>query len=171
MSDVVSVGVAELKTGTNSCVLASFGLGSCVAVAMFDPFMKVGGLAHVMLPDSRGEKPGEGVNGRFADVAVPTLVKELVQRGARRNRLRCKIVGGAQMFEIPGAQKRETSLAAGPPAQIGARNIEAVKHELERLRIPLVGEDTGGNYGRTVKFDSSTGSVEVSSIDHGRTVI
>ena len=169
MSEVVNVGVAELKTGSNSCVLASFGLGSCVAVAMFDPFRKIGGLAHVMLPESRGKEPPEGANGKFADLAVPTLVEELCQIGARRNRLKCKIIGGAQMFEIPGVQKRESSL--GPPAHIGARNVEAVKNELEKLRIPLIGEDTGGNYGRTVKFDSSTGEVEVSSINHRRTVL
>ena len=171
MSEVVNVGVAELKTGSNSCVLASFGLGSCVAVAMFDPFKKIGGLAHVMLPESRGKEAPEGANGKFADVAVPILVEELIQIGARRNRLKCKIIGGAQMFEIPGVQKRENALITGPPAHIGARNIEAVKNELEKLRIPLIGEDTGGNYGRTVKFNSSTGEVEVSSINHGRTVI
>ena len=171
MSEVLNVGVAELKTCNNSSVLASFGLGSCVAVAMFDPFKKVAGLAHVMLPESRGKDPLEGAGGKFADVAIPALVDQLCELGARRNRLKCKIVGGAQMFEIPGAQKRESPLASGPPAQIGARNIEAVKSELEKLKIPLIGEDTGGNYGRTVKFDSCTGEVEVSSINHGRTVI
>jgi chemotaxis protein CheD len=170
LSEVVNVGVAELKTGSNSCVLASFGLGSCVAVAMFDPFRKIAGLAHVMLPESRGKEPPEGANGKFADLAVPTLVEELCQIGARRNRLKCKIIGGAQMFEIPGVQKRENAFI-GAPAHIGARNVEAVKNELEKLRIPLIGEDTGGNYGRTVKFDSTTGEVEVSSINHGRTVL
>jgi len=170
LSEVVNVGVAELKTGSNSCVLASFGLGSCVAVAMFDQFRKIAGLAHVMLPESRGKEPPEGANGKFADLAVPTLVEELCQIGARRNRLKCKIIGGAQMFEIPGVQKRENALI-GAPAHIGARNVEAVKNELEKLRIPLIGEDTGGNYGRTVKFDSTTGEVEVSSINHGRTVL
>lgn len=171
MSDVVAVGVAELKIADNSNILASFGLGSCVAVAMFDPLKKIGGLAHVMLPDSRGKGAIEGATGKFADTAVPYLVDELVKRGARKNGLRCKIVGGAQMFEIPGAQKKDSAMAVGPPTHIGARNIEAVKNELGKLRIPLLGEDTGGNYGRTVKFNSCTGEVEVSSIYHGRTVI
>ena len=63
MSEVVNVGVAELKTGSNSCVLASFGLGSCVAVAMFDPFKKIAGLAHVMLPECWGKEPPEGAIG------------------------------------------------------------------------------------------------------------
>jgi chemotaxis protein CheD len=171
LSEVVNVGVAELKIADNSNVLASFGLGSCVAVAMFDPLKKIGGLAHVMLPESRGKETGAKASGKFADTAVPRLVEELVKDGARKNSLRCKIVGGAQMFEIPGAQRKESALACGPPAHIGARNIEAVKRQLEELKIPLVGEDTGGNYGRTVKFNSSNGEVEVSSIYHGRTLI
>lgn len=170
MTEPVSVGVAELKVSDNSDTLISFGLGSCVAVAIYDPVRKAGGLAHVMLPDSRGHE-SDTMPGKFADTAVPSLVDKLVSLGARRKRLLCKIVGGAQMFEIPGAHKRESPLAAGPPAQIGARNIDAVKNELEKLKIPLIGEDTGGNYGRTVKFNSSTGEVEVSSINHGWTVI
>lgn len=171
MSEVVNVGVAELKVTNNSCTLASFGLGSCVAVAMFDPLKKIAGLAHVMLPDSRGKEVPDGAYGKFADTAVPRLVEELVKLGARKNGLRCKIVGGAQMFEIPGVTRKESNLAVGPPAHIGARNIEAVKQEIEKLRIPLIGEDTGGNYGRTVRFNSVSGEMEVSSINHGRTVL
>lgn len=164
--DVLSVGVAELRVASNSSVLASFGLGSCVAVAMYDPLKKVGGLAHVMLPESHGR--GSTTPGKFADVAVKQLAEELVSKGARQVGLRCKIVGGAQMFEMPA--KRGTA-DDRKPGHIGARNVEAVRCELEKLRIPLVSEDTGGNYGRTVKFNTSTGELEVSSVNHGRTVL
>jgi chemotaxis protein CheD len=163
LSDVESVGVAELKVSDDSGVLASYGLGSCVAVAMYDPLRKVGGLAHVMLPESRGTD-NEETPGKFADVAVSRLVEELVQLGARRTGLRCKIAGGSQMFDIPDNNQRA---ANSRHTHIGARNIEGIKRELERLRIPLVGEDTGGNYGRSIKFDTSTGEVEVKSIYHG----
>lgn len=171
MSEVVSVGVAELKVSDNSCVLASFGLGSCVAVAMFDSLKGIGGLAHVMLPESRG-KDAEGSPGKFADTAVERLLAEMLKLGARSNGVKCKIVGGAQMFEIPGTRKVDRF--PRPPesaSHIGDRNVGAVKGELARLKIPLVGEDTGGNYGRTVKFNTSNGEVEVSSIYHGRTVL
>lgn len=171
MSEVVNVGVAELKIAQGPSVMASFGLGSCVAVAMYDPLKKIGGLAHVMLPESRGKPALDGAAGKFADVAVPKLVADLLEMGARKNGLRAKIVGGAQMFEIPGSTRKDSVLACGPPAHIGARNIEAVKTQLEQLKIPLVGEDTGGNYGRTVKFNSVSGEIEISSINHGRTVI
>lgn len=171
MSELISVGVAELKVSSNSTVLASFGLGSCVAVAIFDPLRKIGGLAHVMLPESRGRPPLETAKGKFADTAVPELVQELVNMGARQKGLKCKIVGGSQMFELPSSTRKDGAIATSPASQIGARNIEAVKRELESLRIPLLGEDTGGNYGRTVKFNPRTGEVEVSSINHGRTVL
>jgi len=168
LSEVVNVGVAEIKIACNSSILASFGLGSCVAVAMFDPFKKMGGLAHVMLPDSHG-KEIDTAAGKFADTAVARLVEELVAMGARKSCLRCKIVGGAQMFEIFTARRGDR--ANDPPAHIGARNVEAVKRQLEKLNIPLEGEDTGGDHGRTVKFNPCTGEVEVSSIKHGLLVI
>lgn len=163
MSEVVSVGVAEIKFSDESGTLASYGLGSCVAVAMYDPLRKVGGLAHVMLPESKGTD-GEDTPGKYADTAVSRLVEELVQLGAWRTGLRCKIVGGSQMFDMPGNNQRA---ANSPHTHIGARNVGGVKRELERLRIPLVGEDTGGNYGRSIMFNTSTGEVAVKSIYHG----
>lgn len=158
MIEHVNVGVADLKAANNSSVLASFGLGSCVAVGMFDPLRKVGGLAHVMLPDSRG-KDTEQTPGKFADTAVVKLVEEMKKLGARQLGIRCKIAGGSQMFEV----SKQMS-AAGT---LGARNVEAVKTALANARIYLVAEDTGGNYGRTVKYDTSTGAMEVTSISHG----
>lgn len=171
MNELVNVGVAELKVSNNSVVMASFGMGSCVAVAMFDPLKKVGGLAHVMLPESRGKDKGRNP-AKFADTAVEFLADELVRKGARQKGIRCKIVGGSQMFEMPGSSGQDGDSEGKPkPKHIGARNVEAVKQALGGLGIPLVGEDTGGNYGRTVRFNTSTGELEISSIYHGRTVI
>jgi chemotaxis protein CheD len=164
--EMVNVGVAELKASSNSDTLASFGLGSCVAVAIFDPAKKVGGLAHVMLPESRG-KDSTVAPGKFADIAVPRLVKRLIDLGARKGGLRCKIVGGAQMFEIPGARNKSADPACGSSAHIGARNVEAVKQILNELKIPIVGEDTGGSHGRTVKFDTCSGELRITSIYYG----
>lgn len=169
MSEAFNVGVADLKVTNNRGVLASFGLGSCVAVAMFDPEKKVGGLAHVMLPDSRGKDSSQNP-GKFADVAVARLLEEMLERGARCERVICKIAGGSHMFEIPGLMRKDSN-AAVEMARIGYRNVEAVKRALEDLGIRLVGQDTGGNHGRTIKFDTSTGEVEISSIHHGRVLI
>lgn len=170
MTEPVSVGVAELKVSDNSDTLISFGLGSCVAVAIYDPVRKAGGLAHVMLPDSRGHEL-DTMPGKFADTAVPSLVDKLVSLGARRKRLLCKIVGGAQMFEIPGSRIKHTGPTFGPHTHIGERNVEAVKNVLNDADIPLIGEETGGRHGRTVIFDTCTGEMRVSSIHYGANVI
>lgn len=166
--DLTNVGVAEIKVSDNSAILASFGLGSCVAVAMFDPLKKVGGLAHVMLPESRG-KGSQATPGKFADTAVSKLLEDMLRIGARRTGIRSKIVGGSQMFEVPGAQRGDST--GEKPTHIGARNVVAVKRALEELGVPLVAEDTGGNYGRTVKFNTFNGEVSVSSINYGRTIL
>lgn len=169
MSDVVTVGLAELKVIDGSSVLASFGLGSCVAVAMLDPVRKKGGLAHVMLPESRG-RDSDLTPGKFADTAVGRLVDELVAIGARPASLKCKIVGGAEMFLALGSSAEKPG-AGSSASRIGARNVEAVKAALEETGVSLVAEDTGGNHGRTVRFDTATGQVEVTSISRGKLVI
>jgi chemotaxis protein CheD len=166
LTEPLHVGVAELKVSDNSDTLVSFGLGSCVAVAIFDPVRKAGGLAHVMLPESRGQE-SDMAPGKFADTAIPSLVDELVALGAKKRRLLCKIVGGAQMFEIPGTRIKHTGPTFGPHTHIGARNVEAVKRALGKEKIPLVGEDIGGRHGRTVFFETGTGEMKVSSIHYG----
>jgi chemotaxis protein CheD len=166
----LSVGVAELKVSDNSDILVCFGLGSCVSVAIYDPVRKAGGMAHVMLPESRGQAP-VAMPGKFANTAIPSLLGEMVILGAKKRRLLCKIVGGAQMFEIPGARIKQTGSTFGPHTHIGKRNVEAVKNALNEVDIPLVGEDTGGRHGRTVFFDTSTGEMRVSSIHFGQTEI
>ena len=101
----------------------------------------------------------------------PDLREELIGLGARKRSLKSKLVGGAQMFELPGASSAEAKLACGPSVNIGARNIIAAREALEKLNVPIEGEDTGGNHGRTVRFDTSTGEVEVSSIRFGKSTL
>ncbi|MDD5747540.1 MAG: chemotaxis protein CheD [Actinomycetota bacterium] len=171
MSEVTPVGVAEIRASKNSEILASYGLGSCVAVAIFDPMKKVGGLVHALLPESRGRDSGENP-GKFADTGVASLVEKLIELGARRRFLRSKIVGGACMFEMPsGAWSSSGKDGRSFLSDIGRRNVEAAKQKLEELKIPLVAEDTGGNYGRTVKLNTETGDIEVNSLFHGSTHI
>lgn len=164
------VGVAEMEVCDNSTVLASFGLGSCVAVAIYDPHKEIGGLAHVMLPESKAGRE-ELAPGKFADTAVERLVGELVLRGANKRRLVSKIAGGAQMFEIPGLRHESSFVGTRKEFTIGERNVRAVKEALERQKVCLLAEDTGGHHGRTVKFNTSTGEMEIISIQNGKVVI
>lgn len=135
-------------------VLASYGLGSCIGVSVYDPVAKVGGLAHVMLPSSK-EVACQGLGNRFADVAVPALVEKALQMGAVKKRLVCRLAGGARM--LLGAN-------ASDGFKIGERNIEAVGEALKRCGITPAAEDTGGLKGRTLRLYVDTGRVIVKVI-------
>ena len=167
MSEIEKVGVAEVKVSENPTLLVSYGLGSCVAVAIYDPELKIGGMAHIMLPESKGrDRPT--TPGKFADTGISYLVGELIKRGALVKRMRCKIVGGSQMFKLPGSTHEASSLDRVPRAQIGGRNVQAVRKALRENSIKLIAEETGGDHGRTVRFNPSTGEMEVTTIAHGK---
>jgi len=164
--EVVNVGVAEYFVTHNPHILASYGLGSCVGVALYDDKRKIGGLAHIMLPDSKSMTK-KGSAGKFADTAISAMVEEMERLGSKRWDIKARIAGGACMFTIPGAINPRNVPGPCLGMQIGERNIEAAKAALEELKIQLVSEDTGGSYGRTMRFDISNGKVTISSIKHG----
>ncbi len=116
-------------------------LGSCVGVYVADPRARVSGLSHIMLPHIH---PRDPKIGKYADTAIPTLVRMLEEKGGRRQDMRACLVGGARMF----AADERTGLAA-----IGDMNVKVSRETLMRLGIPVVFEETGGSRGRTVKFD------------------
>ncbi|HVZ81984.1 MAG TPA: chemotaxis protein CheD [bacterium] len=127
-----------------------YGLGSCVGVALYDPAVRSGGLAHVMLPSSRLSSKVH-LPGKFADTAVPALVEGLLRQGAVRERLVAKLVGGANMFSfLPQAT-----------VSIGVRNAAAVREKLTEMGIPILAERTGGDQGRTILFDLKDGRLEI----------
>lgn len=160
MSNVISVGMADLKTTKAPNILMTAGLGSCIGICVHDPIQKVGGMAHIMLPTA-GSASG-GNPAKYADTAMDLLVTEILRLGASKSRLRAKMAGGAQMFSFPGKP---------PVLKIGDRNAEQVIVELKRLGIPLLVSDVGGSFGRTIHFDVGTGDLKVRTINHGEKVI
>jgi chemotaxis protein CheD len=153
----IIVRVADLSAGTADDVLVTIGLGSCVAIVLYDPLAKVGGLAHILLPSpalSRKD-PNEA---KFPQTAIPHLLELMGREGASGRRMSGRLVGGASMF---------ASVAAPGTIQMGERNVVACRQVLYSHSIPLVGEAVGGDYGRTVKFRVCDGQVEVSSVAHG----
>jgi chemotaxis protein CheD len=125
-------------------VLVSLGLGSCIGLALLDRRMGIGGLAHIVLPQSQGD----ATQCKFADVAVPRLIAEMQAAGARTIRLEAAVVGGASMFAVSAAS-----------LEVGQRNDAAVRALLAGLRIPVRAEATGGSRGRTIRVDVATGTV------------
>ena len=155
--NIIKVGMADLNIGKDPDILTTLGLGSCVGIALYDATTKIGGLAHIMLPDSTQIKNNSNV-AKFADTAIEALINKLVEQGARKSRLVAKIAGGAHMFEFKNMDEM---------MRIGTRNVNAVIQLLKSNNIPILSQDTGSNYGRTVELYTSTGIFRVKTIGHG----
>ncbi len=155
---IINVGIAEMDVVRTPDLIRTSGLGSCVGVILYDLDQELAGLAHVMLPDSNLSRNNTIHPAKYADTAVPALLDRLVSYGASRKKVKAKIAGGAQMFKI--SSKNDMM-------KIGLRNIEAVKKELERLTIPLIAEDVGGNRGRTIIFNPKSGILTIRTVNLG----
>jgi chemotaxis protein CheD len=148
---VISVAIGQWAVAAAPVKIRTL-LGSCVGVILHDRVARLGGLAHVVLPDSRGSSDHAG---KFADTAIPAMIGDIerqVQVKAR-GRLVAKLVGGARMFS-PGGN-------ANPAMNIGQMNKEAVERILGELRIPIVGRDLGGDSGRHLTLDTASGIVAI----------
>ena len=154
MSKVIKVGMADLNVCKSPDQLTTLGLGSCVGIVLYDSVTKIGGLAHIMLPDSTKIKNNSN-KAKFADTAVDIMIQDMIRLGASKNRLVAKLAGGAQMFSF----NNNNDLM-----RIGEKNIIASKEKLRNLGIRILAEDTGANYGRTIVFDTDTGKLTIKTI-------
>lgn len=157
MSNLIVVGISDLKIARAPDILITYALGSCVGTCLYDSSIKLAGLSHVLLPEAAICK-SDGNVMKYADTAIVELVRVMEREGASRYRLTAKIAGGAKMFATAGTG-------------MGERNVAAVKRELEKLNIRIIAQDTGKNYGRTVEFHPDDGTVFVKSVMHGNSVM
>lgn len=155
---VINVMMAEWKMATAPDTLKTSGLGSCVAVTIYDRVMKMAAMAHVMLPHTDDTNLTADKAGKYANTAIPVMVQVLRRKGANPARLIAKMAGGAQMFAF-GVQSEALS--------IGKRNVEACLKALEQYEIPVVSCDTGGRNGRTVEFFCSDGQLHIKTFNQG----
>jgi chemotaxis protein CheD len=154
-NETIRVGIAEWRAAKEPLLITTLGLGSCVGISLFDPLAMVGGLAHIMLPDSK-QFSSPAAPGKFPDLALPLLLKEMEGLGARRQRIKAKIAGGAQMFKYPNNH--------GGTNSVGVRNVAACREVLAWYGIPLLAEETGGSWGRTMIVDTRTGDVTIRAV-------
>jgi len=141
--------MGEIRSASKTGVLRTF-VGSCVGVALYDQHLKIASLAHIMLPDSKGqgEKPG-----KFVDTAIPEMIRQLRQLSDGQTvHWAAKIAGGAKM------------LAFQSGATVGDQNIQSVEQILKHLDIPLLGKNCGGSQGRRVAFDVATGTMTIETM-------
>lgn len=158
------IGPSEVKWSSSlDDILVTYALGSCVGVVLWDPDLRAGGMAHILLPSSlktSRDRTGRGtfslpgdMPGKYADIAVPYLVSRLEFLGCRRERMQAWIAGGARIL-----QNYISSLG-----EIGAANVRSVDEQLQKLGIAVIARDVGGSCGRTMKFYVGEGRVTVSS--------
>lgn len=149
MPENIFVPIGKCVWEKSPSVLFCKGLGSCVAVAIYDIEKKEGCLIHVLLPHSQeNDNPFYYANMAVTEVAVK--LKERIERGE----IVAKITGGANIFSVKNKS-------------VGERNIESVRYWLEYYNIPVVGEDVGGNEGRNVVFNLSNGEIYITTIKRG----
>ncbi|KKU79188.1 MAG: CheD [Parcubacteria group bacterium GW2011_GWA2_47_7] len=155
MSSDLEVRIAEICVGNTSEIIKTNGVGSCIAIIIYDPILRIGGLAHAMLPTANGAKgviwsnSGKGFV-KYADSAVDALVSRMESLGGVRKHFVAKLVGGAHMFTLIDGD-----------VGIGQQNTNSAKSRLGFYGIPIDAEVTGGTVGRNVQFDCATGIVEV----------
>jgi len=152
MSDIV-IGIADLKFSNNrNDALVTYALGSCIAVAIYDPAVKVAGLLHYMLPDSSLDAvKAKATPGMFADTGIPLLFKSCYKMGADKRRIIVRVAGGASILDNTNYFR------------IGEKNIMALRQIFWRNKVFIDNEDTGENYNRTLRLDVADGKVVVKS--------
>jgi chemotaxis protein CheD len=150
MSQII-IGVADLKISNKAeDVLITYALGSCIAVIVYDPRARVGGVLHFMLADSSIEKKKALAKpAMFADTGIPLLFKSCYRLGAEKKHMVVKLAGGASILDDSNYFR------------IGQKNITAVRKIFWRNKVIVSSEDTGGNYNRTVELRMSDGKVVV----------
>lgn len=145
--------MAELGVVRAPEKITTLGLGSCVGVILYDRISKIGGMVHIVLPDSKNQP---GVNrAKYADTGIEELLSQMVAAGAHRGAVIAKLAGGANMFG---------NLQKSDMLNVGLRNAESSKSSLSRLKIPIMAEDLGGSHGRTIELSAEDGSLRIKTL-------
>ena len=144
---VTTVRMGEIAVARDGGLLKTL-LGSCLGVVLYDRRLKAAALAHIVLPESHGQREHLG---KFADTAIPEMIRRLTAIfGNQPLKLTAEIAGGATMFAVHGAA-----------ATIGQQNMNAVEKLLDEQRITIIGRHLGGTQGRRMALDVATGIVTV----------
>jgi chemotaxis protein CheD len=148
MTDARLIGIAQYVVTRAPERMCCLGLGSCVAVFLYDPETRIGGVLHALLPKAPAKKKPDP---KYADTGIKLLYEEMIAKGANRKKVCAKLVGGAQMFP-------NLDLGIG---DIGAENIREARKTLRALGITILSEDVQGNKGRSAYYSLETGLVTI----------
>lgn len=145
----IIVGISDMKVSNKpGDVIITYSLGSCIGLVVWDPKVKVGGLLHYMLPESKLDKErAKKKPYMFGDTGIPSLFRAAYELGAAKNRLIVKAVGGSQLLDSSGV------------FNIGKRNYAIMQMLFQKNNISIAKEDIGGTVNRTISLDVKTGRV------------
>ncbi|OCA89613.1 chemotaxis protein CheD [Pradoshia sp. D12] len=156
--EIIRVGIADMNFAYKGSIIRTAGLGSCVGVVLYCPSQQIAGMVHVMLPDSSLARGKTFNKAKYADTAIPELIKQFKNKGIKSQLLKAKLAGGAQMFQFSSGSDL---------MRIGPRNVDAVKIQLMENHIQIIAEDVGGNSGRTIEFNPITSILHIRTVNQG----
>jgi chemotaxis protein CheD len=147
------VGISEYLVSNNAeDTIITYSLGSCIGLTVYDPVAKIGGMIHYMLPLSKiSPDKAKSKPAMFADTGVPLLLREVLSKGAEKDRLVVNVAGGSKLMD------------QNKIFNIGERNFLVLRKILWKNNILINAEDVGGNLSRTVRFEIGTGKVSIKS--------
>jgi len=154
----VTIGISDMNVVRGDDSIITYALGSCVGIALHDSARKIAGLAHILMPSSSDVRDTNINIMKYADTAIPELLRRMERAGASAFNISAKLAGGAQMFSMGNAS---------PQFNIGERNIETSREILGKLRLKIAAQDVGENYGRTVELFASSGIYRIKTIAKG----
>jgi chemotaxis protein CheD len=127
-------------------------LGSCVAMTLWHPLRRIGGMSHCLLPGTGRNVPAGQLDGRYVDEAIAWLMREAIRQGTRPTEYQIKLFGGGDMF---------ASSAALSHSSIGQKNAIQALSVLGKLGLSVLTQDLGGSVSRSLIFDVASGDVWV----------
>ena len=148
----ITVLQGEVRVSAGPRVELSTVLGSCVATCLFDPAAEVGGMNHFLLAEPPASRAGSGIDEHYGVFLMELLINEMLSQGARKERMRAHLYGGANLRQ--------------GMAQIGTANADFARGFLNMERIPLAREDLGGTCARRVDFRPASGRVRCRTIEN-----
>ncbi|MCB1142645.1 MAG: chemotaxis protein CheD [Leptospiraceae bacterium] len=148
-SKLINVGISDIMISKSPNILRTT-LGSCIGIVFYQPDSKIGAISHIMLAKDPMGKDKVKNPGKYAETAIPKLIKSFESEGCKHGTYSARIFGGASMFKNISSQFLQN---------IGENNINIVKEILSEQRIPLIVEDTGGHEGRTITLFLDDGRI------------
>lgn len=146
----IVIGIADYAVTSAGATLTTNGLGSCLGIALFDRIAGVAGLIHIMRPSPREHEDTDAA--KFADSGIELVIDAMERAGASQHRIEAKLAGGSDMKGFSATER-----------SIGSRNVAQAETTLAELDVPITGRDVGGDHGRSLHFDGSSGTLTVES--------